>query len=317
MNVLIIKTSSMGDIVHTLPALTDAQQAIPDINFDWVAEEAFTEIPQWHTSVKNVITIAWRRWRKNLIQTLFSGELLRSIKKLRQTKYDLIIDAQGLFKSAIIAKIAHGKIIGYDRNSIREPLATFFYATKFAVDKNQHAIIRIRQLFAAALQYQVPNTAPNYGINKPIFSQLNSSEKYLVFLHGTSREAKCWYEQKWIELAKFATTNGFVVYLPWGNNMELARAKRIAQNNNLIKVLPKLNLVAIATLLQTAKGVVAVDTGLGHIAAALGVLTISLYGPFDPKLSGTVGANQIHMDTLEQLEAADVWQKINGKINHD
>ncbi|EKE01984.1 MAG: hypothetical protein ACD_21C00011G0009 [uncultured bacterium] len=312
MNVLIVKTSSLGDVVHTLPALTDAKNAIPDISFDWVVEEDFAEIPEWHKAVKNVIPVAWRRWRKNLIKALVSGELKSFLKTLRQKKYDLIIDAQGLIKSAIITKIARGTSYGYDKNSAREPQAAFLYKNKIAVAKDQHAIARIRQLFAAALKYEMPNTDPNYGINTQLFPPPNNNEKYMVFFHGTSREEKCWHEQKWIDLAQFATANGFIVYLPWGNNIELARAKRIAQNNNQAKVLPKLSLAAIVALLQSAKGAVAVDTGLGHVAAALGVPTISLYGSTDPELIGAIGANQIHMTDFEQVEAADVWQTIKN-----
>jgi heptosyltransferase-1 len=317
MNVLIIKTSSLGDVVHTLPALSDAKKAIPDINFDWVAEEAFAEIPEWHTAVKDVFPVAWRRLRKNLIKAFLSGELLTFLKTLRQKKYDLIIDAQGLIKSAVIAKIARGRCCGYDRKSAREQPAAFFYAEKFTITKDEHAITRTRQLFAAALKYEIPTTAPNYGINKQIFPRAFAKEKYMVFFHGTSREEKCWHEQKWIELVQFVTTNGFIVYLPWGNNTELARAKRIVQNNNHAKVLPKLNLSAIAALLINAKGAVAVDTGLGHVAAALGVPTISLYGPTNPKLSGTVGIDQIHMINFEQITAADVWQTIKKEIAYD
>lgn len=317
MKILIVKTSSLGDVIHTLPALSDAKKAIPDISFDWVVEEAFAEIPEWHAAVKAVFPVAWRRWRKNLIQAFWSGELLTFLKTLRQKKYDLIIDAQGLTKSAVVAKIARGKRCGYDKKSAREQLAAFFYAEKFAIARDQHAIVRTRQLFAAALKYEIPTTAPDYGINKQIFPSATAKEKYLVFFHGTSREEKCWYEEKWIELVQFATTNGFVVYLPWGNNTELARAKRIAQNNNHAKVLPKLNLSAIAALLLNAKGAIAVDTGLSHVAAALGVPTISLYGPTKPELSGTVGTDQIHMINFEQLTAADVWQTIKKEIAHD
>jgi len=316
MNVLIVKTSSLGDVVHTLPALTDAKKAIPDITFDWVVEEAFAEIPQWHPAVKNTLPLALRLWRKNFTKALFSGELLTFIKTLRQKKYDLIIDAQGLIKSSIITKIARGERCGYDKNSIRELQATFFYQNKFTVAKDQHAITRTRQLFAAALKYEMPTTAPDYGINKQIFPLPDSCEKYIVFFHGTSREEKCWHEQKWIELVQFVTTNGFIVYLPWGNSAELARAKRIAQNNSHAKILPNLSLSAIAALLLNAKGAVAVDTGLSHVAAALGVPTISLYGPTDPKLCGTACANQIHMTNFEQLDAADVWQTIKKKIDH-
>ena len=311
MKVLIVKTSSLGDVVHALPAVTDAQKNIPDINFDWVVEENFAEIPSWHPAIKNIIPVAWRRWRKNLIKSLYSGEILQFLKKLREEKYDLIIDAQGLIKSAVIASFARGVKVGYDKNSAREREASFFYKNKYAVSRDLHAITRIRHLFALALKYEIPNTVPVYGIDEKIFPLADNSEKYLVFFHGTSREEKCWSEQKWIELAEFAVTNGFIVYLPWGDNVELERAKRIAQKNqNQIRVLPKLKISAIAALIRSASGTVAVDTGLGHVAAAFGVPTVSLYGPTDPKLCGATAtaANQMHLSNFTQVEAADVWQ---------
>lgn len=314
MHILIVKTSSLGDVIHTLPALTDAKKAIPDISFDWVVEEAFAEIPQWHPTVKNVIPIAWRRWRKNITPAFCSGELPTFLKTLRQKKYDLIIDAQGLIKSAIITTIARGVTCGYDKNSAREKQATFFYKNKFAIAKNHHAITRIRQLFAATLKYKTPTTAPDYNINKQMLPPIDNNEKYLVFFHGSSREEKCWQEQKWIELTSLATANGFIVYFPWGNDTEFERAKRITQNNNRARVLPKLNLTAIATLLQSARGAVAVDTGLGHVAAALETPTISLYGPTAPKLIGTLGVNTTHMLNFSQLEATNVWQMTKSKI---
>ena len=307
MNILIVKTSSLGDVVHTLPALTDAKKAIPTSNFTWVLEESFAEVPHWHPAVQNVIPIAWRRWRKNLIQAFYSGELPKFLQTLRQKKYDAIIDAQGLIKSAIITKIARGISYGYAKNSSREKFATFFYNTKFTIAKNQHAITRIRQLFFAALYYYLPTTPPNYNINRQTLPCTNE-EKYLIFLHGSSRSEKCWQVQKWRELTKLATAHGFIVYLPWGNSAELECSKTIAQTNNMAKVLPKLNLSAIATLLQSAKGAIAVDTGLGHVAAALGTPTISLYTATNPQLIGTIGINTTHLLNLSQLTANTVWQ---------
>ena len=315
MNILIIKTSSLGDVIHTLPALTDAKKAIPNSNFTWVVEESFAEIPHWHPAVQNVIPVAWRRWRKNFSQALSSGELFTFLQTLRQKKYDVIIDAQGLIKSAIITKIARGISYGYTKNSSREKLAALFYKTKFAIAKNQHAITRIRQLFAAVLDYQLPTSAPNYNINKPIFPLSDNNAKYLVFFHGSSHPEKCWQVQKWHELAKLATAHGFIVYLPWGNRVELERSKAIAQTNNMTLVLPKLNLAEIATLLQNAKGAVAVDTGLGHVAAALGTPIISLYAATNPQLIGTIGPNTTHLLHLPQLAASTVWQVMQKNLN--
>lgn len=316
MKVLIIKTSSLGDLVHTLPALTDAKNNIPEISFDWVAEEAFAEIPGWHLAVVKVIPIALRRWHKTWIRSLVSGEISQFLKTLRQKKYDLIIDAQGLIKSAVIARLANGTISGYAKNSIRDPRASFFYHNKYTVANNQHAITRIRQLFAHALKYDMPTTPPVYGINEKIFPTPNHGKKYLVFCHGTSNEKKCWQEQKWIELAKIAVADGFIVYLPWGNRLELERAQRISANHSQVRVLSQLNLTAMAALISNASGVVAPDTGFAHVAVVFDLPTILLYGPTDPKLSGAVGGRQLNLSNCNVLAAPDVWREMKKKISN-
>src|SRR6202042_3308548 len=131
--ILLIKTSSMGDIIHTLPALSDAAQAIPAIRFDWMIEEAFAAIPTWHASVHQVIPIAWRKWRS----TLYSPATWRAIYQIRQRlkplNYDLILDAQGLLKSAIFMYLAHGQRSGLDEQSVRERLATYCYHHRYPV----------------------------------------------------------------------------------------------------------------------------------------------------------------------------------------
>lgn len=310
-SILVVKTSSLGDVVRVLPALTDASKALPGIEFDWVVEESFVEIPAWHQTVKNIIPIAWRRWRKNLVHALSSGELINAIRDLRQQRYDMIIDAQGLIKSAVVTKLARGVSVGYDRDSIREKLASCFYDHKMHIPLDQHSVLRMRKLFALALNYPMPDSLPDYGIN--FADTITQREPYLVFFHGTTDDKRCWSEQKWLDLAKLATANQYIVYLPWGNQLELERAKRIAERDDKIKVLPKLTISVLAQFLQHARCVVAVDTGFGHIAAALGVPLVSLYGPTIPRLAGTVGLNQEHIAYItdfDQATAADVWQAV-------
>lgn len=295
MRVLIIKMSSMGDVIHTLPALTDARKAIPGITFDWVVEESFKEIPAWHPNVKNVFPIRLRSWRKNLFKKNTFQEWRQFKNKLREQHYDLVIDAQGLWKSAFVSCFAKGKRAGLNFKSAREPYAAFFYSKKYAVAKDQHAISRVRELFAKALNYPVPINVPDYGVAKNLLSKEKSEKDYLVFLHGTTWPTKHWPENYWIQLAKLASQNDFQIKLPWGNDVEQERAKRIAGDCETAEVLPKLNIQAIAKVLANAKGIVAVDTGLGHLAAALDVPTISLYGPTNPTLTGALGRSQLHL----------------------
>jgi len=165
MRVLLIKTSSLGDVLHTLPALTDAAEAIPGIRFDWVVEEAFAEIPEWHPAVGRMIQVAIRRWRKAPLKAILSGEWTTFRRQLRAREYDLVLDAQGLIKSALLSRMAKGRVVGLDKNSAREPLASRFYQQGFPVERGEHAIVRLRKLFAKALDYELPTSALDYGIN--------------------------------------------------------------------------------------------------------------------------------------------------------
>ena len=296
MRVLIIKMSSMGDVIHTLPALTDAGKAIKDISFDWIVEEGFQEIPRWHPLVKNIFPIAFRRWRKKIFASETRHSIREFLQKVRENKYDLIIDAQGLLKSALITSLISGKKAGLDFKSARESLASLCYQKKFFVDKKQHAVSRTRQLFSQALGYGITDDIPDYGVNRNQFALSKVDiENYVLFLHGTTWTTKHWPEEYWKELAKIARDQGFKVKLPWGNLAEYERALRIAADNIAVEVLPKLTLKEIATVLASAKVIVAVDTGLGHLAAALDVPTVSLYGPTNADLTGALGRSQYHL----------------------
>lgn len=295
MRVLLIKTSSLGDVIHTLPALTDAMGALPGIQFDWVVEEGFAEIPTWHPAVANVIPVAIRRWRKNLWQTLKNGEWRQFKQRLRDTRYDLVIDAQGLLKSAWLTRYVNAPIAGLDKTSAREPMAARFYNRPYAVARGQHAVERLRQLFAQALGYQVPAGLGDYGLDRSRLLTATNDAPFVLFLHGTTWDTKHWPELYWRQLAERMIGQGIEVRLPWGNPAEKARAERIADGLDNAVVLPKLNLAGVARVLASAQGCVAVDTGLGHLAAALDVPTLSLFGPTNPGLTGAYGRSQVHL----------------------
>jgi len=294
LKVLLVKTSSLGDVVHTLPALTDAQRALPGIQFDWVVEEGFAEIPAWHPAVAQVIPVAIRRWRKHPINTLRSGEWRRFKARLRESRYDLVIDAQGLLKSAWLTRYVKAPVAGLDHDSAREPLATRFYDRCYAVPREQHALERVRQLFAQALGYPLPQDVADYGLNREQMAAPND-QPYLLFLHGTTWPSKHWPETYWRELAERMSAFGWAIRLPWGNAEEKARAERIVSGVANAAVLPKLNLAGVARVIAGARACVAVDTGLGHLAAALDVPSISLYGPTLPGRVGAYGRSQVHL----------------------
>lgn len=298
MRVLIIKTSSMGDVIHTLPAITDATKAIPGITFDWVVEEGFAEIPRWHGSVRKVIPVALRRWRNQKLKTLWNKEFINFIKVLRAEKYDHIIDAQGLIKSAVLTRLARGRRHGLHGESAREPLAAWAYRKKYKIDKNQHAITRVRKLFASALGYSLAGHSedvPDYGLDAHVFGEPIQAEPYAIFLHGTTWATKHWPENFWYELAQKFEQIGMQVKIPAGNEEERKRALRIAAQFENAEVLPPQNLKGMANWLAHARVVIAVDTGLSHLAAAFSVPCISMYGPTAPGLTGAIGAGQTHL----------------------
>ena len=303
MRVLIVKVSSLGDILHTLPAVTDAVRFNNKLRFDWVVEEAFVEIPSWHPAVDKVIPIALRRWRKNIIHTLRNNEFTDFKKQLQAVHYDLVIDAQGLIKSGLISRLSKGLTVGLSDHAIREPLATLFYNKVFTVPWNQHAVERVRELFSRTFNYSIDNQRCDYGLDPSLLatrstpSQSNEYKKgkSLIFLHGTTWQTKHWPDYYWRDLAQIAVENGYCVRLPWGSETELIRANSIAKGVGGVEVLAKMSLGEIAGQLLQASGVVALDTGLGHLAAALHVPTVSIYGSTDAKLSGTYGNLQRHL----------------------
>ncbi len=317
MKILIVKTSSMGDIIHTLPAVTDIFNNVTNAQIDWVLEKSFSEIPSWHKAVHKVIPISWRAWRRHIFLAIKNHDIANFLKTLRAEKYDVIVDAQGLLKSAFITLLSKGRTAGFDYSSAREPLAAFFYRKKYHVAKDQHAITRIRKLFSLAFNYPLKEQGTDYGLDKLSLSPnsiINSDDKYLVFVHGTTSVTKYWQEEKWINLAILAGHNGYKVKLPWGNKEEFERAERIKAACNNVIVLPKMSLTAIAHELQNSACVIAVDTGLGHLAAALDRPTISLYGNTKPKLIGTVGKIVYHIENCHDVQASEVWDIVRQLI---
>lgn len=287
MDVLLVKTSSLGDVVHTLPAVTDARRAIPDIRFHWVVEEAFADLPARHPAVAEVIPVAIRRWRKTPVRSI---KPWREFKKtIRQRQYDLVIDAQGLVKSALITRLAHGPKHGLDKQSAREPWAARVLDYPHAIGKQQHAITRTRQLFAQALGYSVPDSLPDAGLSRQQENKPLVAGSQLIFFHGTTWKTKHWPETYWQTLINIATRAGMQVYLPWGNDVEKARAERLTAGVDGANVLPRLSLTDLFDKLLALDGFVAVDTGLAHLAAAAGLAGVALYGPTDPSLTGVIG----------------------------
>jgi heptosyltransferase I len=297
MRVLIVMLSSMGDVVHTLPGLTDAARANATIKFDWAVDEAFADIPAWHSHVENVFPIALRRWRRDLTSGAGRSEVRDYLKALRHEQYDAIVDLQGEFKSAFVARQARGPRYGYDGASAREWGAHLVYKEKLAVPKGEHSMARMRRLLSQALSYSYDEGSIAYGIARERLppAPLQTEKPYIVFIHSTSWPSKNWPEQYWRELAERATVAGFSVVLPWGSKAECERSHKIAAGIANVLVLPKLSISDKAAIISRASATVGLDTGLSHIAAALDVPSVTLYGATDPNMCGTIGKNQIQI----------------------
>lgn len=320
MRVLIVKTSSMGDVLHTLPALTDAQQAIPGIRFDWVVEEGFAQIPSWHAAVDRVIPVAIRRWRKAWFSAAIKAERKTFLAAVQAQHYDAIIDAQGLVKSAaLVTRLARGVKHGMDWQTAREPLATLFYNCRHHIAKQQHAVERTRELFALSLGYNKPQTQGDYAIAQHFLNDMNTDTgQYAVFLHATTRDDKHWPEANWRELIGLLSQSGVRIKLPWGAAHEEARAKRLAEGFDYVDVLPRMSLEEVARVLAGATFVVSVDTGLSHLTAALDRPNVTLYGPTDPGLIGGYGRNQVECRSvsrnLTDLPASAVFELLVSNL---
>lgn len=286
--ILLVRMSSMGDLIHTLPAIQDLSQHRPDIELHWLAEKSFADIARLHPFVKQVHEISWRQWRKNLFQsdTRKAMSALKSV--LSKEGFALTLDSQGLLKSAWFARWAAAPIAGLDRHSAREPLAAWFYQYRFAVAKNHNAVWRNRQLFAQAFKYDFDDKVVSFGLTVPDDAAIpNLPTCYHVALHATSKDSKLWSEAYWQEwFALMRKHDNLPILLPWGNASEKQRAEQLAKNSDGVLVCPALTLKQAAWLLKHAQSVVGVDTGLLHLANALDCPVVGIYVDTDPLKTG-------------------------------
>ena len=289
-SILFIKTSSLGDVIHHMPALTEARKARPDARFTWLVEEAFAPLVRLHSAVAEVIPVAWRRWRKSLYAPATLNEIAGNLRAIRAPRYDEIVDSQGLLRTAVIARLARGRRHGYDTASIREPLAALFYDVRHSVSRDLHAVERNRILSGLALGY-APQGAPDFGLDRARLA--SPGPRYGVLLHATARPGKQWPEAHWIALGHALAGQGIDLVLPWGTDAERARSERIASALPRARVPERAPLDAVARLIAGAQFVVGVDTGLLHLAAALGVPLVAIFAGSKPGLTGPVGSGPI------------------------
>jgi heptosyltransferase-1 len=269
-----------------MPALTEARARRPDARFSWVVEEAFAPLVALHPAVDAVVPVAWRRWRRALAAPSTWREVAASLRTIRTGRYDTIVDSQGLLRSALLARIARGRRHGYGAASIREPLASLFYDVRHRVGRALHAVDRNRILTGLALGY-APEGAPDFGLDRARLR--DAGGRYAVLLHATARSEKEWPEADWIALGTVLAREGYDLVLPWGSLAEKARADRMAAALPRAQVPPRQPLDGVARLMASAELVIGVDTGLMHLAAALGVPLVAIFSGSRRELTGPVG----------------------------
>ena len=285
--VLIVKTSSMGDVVHALPVVADIQAHHPGAQIDWLVEGPFAAIPRMHPGVSRVLPMSWRKWRDSLYSRSTWTAMAELRRELRRTPYNLVLDLQGLIKSAVWARQAGATVAGYDRRSIREPAASWLYQRTASVSRELHAVQRCRALAAAHMNYAAPLREPDFGLQVPTGSWVPRGA-YAVIIPNASRREKLWPERHWVAVGRRMSELGWTPLVCWGRPEEQTLAERIAASCDG-DVPPFLKVGEMATVLAGAQQVVGLDTGFTHLAAALGRPTLGIYCDHEPGLAGMTG----------------------------
>lgn len=306
--ILLVKTTSLGDVIHCLPAVSDVAAHFPKAQIDWVVEEPYAGIVTLHPAVARAVPVAMRRWRKSLVSRGTWQEMSAFKRELAIEGYDRVIDAQGLIKSALLARLAKGERHGLDASSAREGIATRTYMHRHHVPWTLDAVARNRRLLAQAIGYTTPRGEPDYGIHVATagFDWLPTAP-YCVLLTGTSDATKLWPEESWLECAQLAAQAGYACVLPHGSATEEARAARIAAPVGGV-LMPRLALPQLAQVLAGAALVLGLDSGLTHLAAALDRPTVGIFCGSRPQDTGVIAKYAANVGDVGRIPAAPaVW----------
>lgn len=318
MRVLLVKLSSLGDVVHNLPVVSDLAHAHPGIEIDWAIETPYADIASMHPAVKRVLPVPLRQLKKQLFSIAAWRDFLASRARLGAQTYDQILDTQGLLKSAWVSHWANGPVTGQSATSAREPLAARFYERAIDVPREHHAVTRNRMLAAQAFGYALSGPV-RYGIAAPHGSpEWAPASPYAVFLHATSRASKMWPDRAWIELGARLGAHGLDVVLPWGSEVERQTSERLSRSLGRSVVPPRISLTDAAAMLARARVVVGVDTGLAHLSVALERPTIGIYITTRPALTGLLGRDDLATnlgggseDAPKAPDVETVWQALH------
>jgi heptosyltransferase I len=308
--ILFVKLSSLGDVIHHLPAVTDLARHRPGARISWAVEEAYADLVRLHPAVVESIPVGLRALRRHPLQVERWRHATTARRVLASRRWDFVVDTQGLLKSALVSRAAPGTRYGFDAGSARESAASWFYDERIAVPRALHAVERNRRLVAGVFGYAVEDPA-DYGLEAPPYPPLWAPRKrYVVMLHAASRAEKQWPDDKWVELARRLSLLGYATVFPGGTEAERIAAARLALLVPGALAAPPIDLWVAATLLAHAALVVGVDTGLTHLAVALEKTTVGIYRATEPALTGLHGASGVSLGgpgrepTVEQVMAA-------------
>ena len=303
MKILVVRLSSLGDILHLFPAMSDLRRRFPDAEIHWLVEPPFAEAVSWHSAIDRVITVPLRAYKKIWWKLpVLLGKLRR---RLQAENFDFVLDAQGLLKSAVLSRLAGVPVFGFDAGSARESIASRLYQKTAHVPNGLHVIEKNRQLVGQLFAADITQPA-DFGLDKfreeQMHGELTGVSKettalpYIVLLHGTTWNSKYWPESAWLELIREFSRQGWRCLVPWGNEAEQQRADRLqASGGEKVLVLPKLSLTELMDILLHARAFVSVESGIGHLAAALDVPGVMLHGPTDPGYSGILDKSCQHI----------------------
>ena len=302
----------MGDLMHALPALTEASSHIENISFDWVVDTSFASVPSWHPLVNKIITTDHRNWKKHLFSKDSRKSLKEVINQINERDYDLVVDMQNNLKSAFISYLSKHDVVGMDSKSAREYPAHFAYTKKINVDKKLHAIERQKKLLGDALGYSYKQGKVDYGASFKSFikPRIKLPDKYCVLVQNASWVTKQWSIGNWQNLIQYLENKGIDMLLPSGNLDELERAKEICSVSKKAQAIDLMPLNEIAYIVKNANFCICSDTGLAHLSALTETPSITLYGPTKTSLIGTTGINQNHLigdkEEINQILVSDV-----------
>ena len=307
----------MGDLMHALPALTEANSHVEDISFDWVVDTNFASVPSWHPLVNKIIMTDHRNWKKHLFSKNSRKSLREVINQINESDYDVVVDMQNNLKSAFISYLCKHEVVGMDSKSAREYPAHLAYSKKINVDKKMHAIERQKKLLGDALGYDYKRKHIDYGASFKNFVEPNIKlpNKYIVLVQNASWVTKQWSIENWQQLIQYLEEKSINMLLPSGNLEELERAKQICSVSEKAQAVDLMSLDEIAYIVKNANFCICSDTGLAHLSALTETPSITLYGPTKTSLIGTTGINQSHLigdkEEINQILVSDVINELD------